>query len=163
MINMLRCLRWTKTMRNGDSGQALLETALTVPFLMMILVGGAEVARIAYAGIEVSSAASAAVQYAAQGSGNSVDLTGMTAAAEADAGNLQGMTVLTPTYALVCSDGTVPADSTTGGSNTDCPGSDKITVMTVYTKFSMPTLFHYPGLPATINLYGHATQKVLGE
>jgi Flp pilus assembly protein TadG len=145
-------------------GQALVETALTIPFLMLILVGGMEVGRISYAAIEVSNAASAAALYASEGGGAAVDLSGMTTAAQSDAKNLTGLTI-TPSYALVCSDGTIPSDSTTGPpwSNTDCSGSTKQAVVTITTKVSFDTLLHFPGIPSTINLYGRATQKVLGN
>lgn len=153
MYKLLRPSLWAKTNR----GQALVETALVIPFLMMVMVGGAELARIAYAGIEVSNAACAAVQYGAQTTGTASDQTGMLNAAQADAADLSGLT-LSSSLSYICSDG-----SASTGLNTDCSTSHIETILTVYTKASFNTLFKFPGISGTINLYGHATQKVLGD
>ena len=51
----------------GEAGSAILELALVVPMLAFVLIGAAELGRIAYAAIEVSNAARAAVAFAAQG------------------------------------------------------------------------------------------------
>jgi Flp pilus assembly protein TadG len=150
----LRCLQPT-------GGQALVETALTLPFLLLIMVGGLELGRVAYAAIEVSNAASAAVQYGAQTNGTAQDNAGITTAAQADAANLSGL-VATPSLALACSDGTKPTYAL--GStlqNTDCPGATIETVLTVTTQINLNTLFHFPGIPSTLTLHGRATQKVL--
>jgi Flp pilus assembly protein TadG len=45
-----------------DAGQALLELALTVPLLVLILLGAAEFSRLAYAAVEVANAAKAGVR-----------------------------------------------------------------------------------------------------
>jgi len=47
----------------GDTGQGLIELALTLPFLMFILLGAAEFARFGWAAIETANAARAGVQY----------------------------------------------------------------------------------------------------
>jgi Flp pilus assembly protein TadG len=52
-----------------ESGQALVELALMMPIMMLLLVGALALARVAYAAIEVSNAAKAAVQYGASSGG----------------------------------------------------------------------------------------------
>jgi Flp pilus assembly protein TadG len=159
MFRGLRRIRWGLC---NNRGQALVETALTIPFLMLIVVFGAELGRIAYAGIEVSNAASAAVQYAAQNMGTAFDSTGITTAAQADAANLTGL-IVTPSYALACSDGTTPTYAYGNASaNQDCPNAGIETVITVNVQANFDTLFHFPYVPSTITLRGRAVQKVLG-
>ena len=60
--------RFTAMTRHEEDGQSLVELALTVPILLLLLLGAAELARVAYAAIEVSNAAEAAVRYGAQNS-----------------------------------------------------------------------------------------------
>ena len=47
--------RWTRANRSGswghESGQSLVETALLLPLLVTVVVGAAELARVAYAAI----------------------------------------------------------------------------------------------------------------
>jgi len=51
----------------SEAGSSVVELALVVPMLSLVLVGAAELGRIAYASIEVANAARAAVAFAAQG------------------------------------------------------------------------------------------------
>src|ERR1700742_683559 len=69
----------------GDTGQGLLELALTLPLLMLILLGAAEFARFAWAAIETANAARAGVQYGAQTQITASDNVGMQTAALNDA------------------------------------------------------------------------------
>ena len=64
-----RALR--RVLRPGESGGALVETALTMPLLVILVLGAVELARVAYAAIEVSNAARAAVSYGAAKRGHS--------------------------------------------------------------------------------------------
>src|ERR1039457_614293 len=85
-----------KTMRfewGGQSGQALVEMALTVPILVLLLLGAVEFGRVAYISIQVSTAAKAAAQYGAQTLDTGVDQAGMQAVAQADASSLAAGTV----------------------------------------------------------------------
>lgn len=151
--------------RSSGRGQALIETALVVPFLMMIFVGGAELARIEYAAIEVSNAASAAVLYGAQNGGTYVDNKGMADAATMDAKDLQSVSIGTPTLNQVCvseTDGSSYLVSMT--TSPACPSGYFIYVqISVLAQGTIDTLFHFPGLPSTITLYGQAKQRVVGD
>ena len=62
-------------LRSGEEGSALVELALSVPMLLIMLLGAAEFARVAYASIEVANAAHSAAMYAASSSGSSTDGT----------------------------------------------------------------------------------------
>src|SRR5271155_3125525 len=99
-----------------DAGQALVELALMFPLFILMLVGAAEFGRLAFAGIEVSNAARAGVQYGAQSTVMGSDNAGMQQAAVQDAANLAGLTA-TASHFCACSNG--------GGSTcepTDCAG-----------------------------------------
>jgi Flp pilus assembly protein TadG len=151
---------WITRLLRLNCGQALIETALVVPVLMMILVGGVELARIEYASIEVANAAKAAVQYGAQGLGTFGDQAGMLAAAQYDAHdvNIPNPGGLSLWYSYSCSDGTVVAASG------DCSAtSTPYTVLNIDIQANFDTLLHFPGIPSTITLHGHATQTVLEQ
>ena len=86
----------------GDAGQSLVELALTLPLLILILLGAAEFARFAWASIETTNAARAGVQYGAQTHITASDNAGMQAAALNDGVNLSGLTA-TPSHSCACS------------------------------------------------------------
>src|SRR5271163_1698666 len=70
----------------GDVGQAFVELALVLPIFLLLLVGAAELGRIAYASIEVSNAARAGAAYGAQSHITASDIGGIQLAVTADAG-----------------------------------------------------------------------------
>jgi Flp pilus assembly protein TadG len=120
----------------SQSGQALLELALTLPMLAALLIGVAEFARVSYVAIEVANAAKAAAQYGAQNGTTAADTTGMKTAAINDAGNLP----------LTSSNVTVTVASG---------------VITVEVSYPFDPLIHLPGLPSTFTLHGQAIQDVM--
>lgn len=139
--------------KDHEAGQALVETALVVPLLITILVGAAEMARVAYAAIEVANAAHAGAQYGAQNGYTASDTTGIATAATNDAYNLSGITT-TSSYTCVCSDGTASTCQTS-----DCSSSHIEETLTVNTSVTIDPLIHLPGLPTTYTLKGQAIQK----
>ncbi len=151
-------LCWSATWRGRtgqERGQALIETAVTLPFLLIVLVGAIEVGRAAYASIEVSNAALAGVQYGAQNATTAADTTGIQTAASNDAQNIT-LGTTTVSHSCICSDGT--------GSTcqpTDCHGANIETILTVQTQASFDPGFHFPGLSGAFTLNGQAAQKVL--
>lgn len=136
-----------------EAGQALVETALVFPVLIALLVGTFEMARVAYAAIEVANAARAGAQYGAQSGYTAQDATGISNAAANDAANLTGLTT-TSSYACVCSDGTSSTCQPT-----DCPNSHKEETLTVNTQVTFDPVIHLPGIPKTYTLNGQAIQK----
>lgn len=121
---------------SNQSGQALIELALTLPILVALLIGAAELAQVSYVAIEVANAAKAAAQYGAQNVTTAADTTGMQTAAINDAGNLP----------LTGSDVTVNVASG---------------VITVEVSYSFSPLGHLPGLPTSFTLHGQAIQEVM--
>jgi TadE-like protein len=151
-----------------DKGQAFVELALVLPVFMMLLVGVAEVGRLAYASIEVNNAARAGVAYAAQTSTTAADSTNITLAAQQDGSNIisSDLTV-TPTYSCSCESntGTMSSLNSCGKADanlTTCGGTSRIVVIvTVDTAAPVGTLFHFPGIASTVTLRGHAVMRVL--
>src|SRR5579859_4273443 len=132
-----------------EEGGALIETALTAPMLLVLMMGSVEFARVAYAAIEVSNAARAGVTYGGQSGLTASDTAGIQWAATHDGVNIPGMTVATPILTYTCSDGSAltniaPAPPACSGS-----GVHLQETVTVQTQVSMNPLIHVPGLPTT--------------
>lgn len=139
-----------------NSGQALVETAVTVPLLILLLVGVAELGRLAFAAIEVSNAARAGAAYGAQNGGTASDTTGIATAAANDAANLTSLST-TSSISCICSDGSAASCA----DNTACPNSHIEETVTVNTQAAFDPMFHLPGLPTSFTLRGQAVQKCL--
>lgn len=121
---------------SSQSGHALVELAMTLPIMVALLIGAAELGMVSYTAIEVANAAKAAVQYGAQNSTTAADTTGMKTAAINDAGNLP------------LSSSNVSVTVTSG-------------VITVDVSYPFSPLIYLPGLPSTFTLHGQAIQEVM--
>lgn len=154
----LELVRFPGILRGDNTGQALVELALTIPLLMLLLLGAVELARAAYAAVEVTNAAEAAVRYGAQNRTTAQDFPGMKLAAQNDASNIT-LASTTSTRTCGCSDGTQEGSSCTSFSCTD--GAPTMETLKVMTTTNFDTLVHLPGLPTTFTLRGYAVQKVL--
>lgn len=141
--------------KERECGGAIIELALSMPLLISILLGAVEFARVAYAGIEVSNAAMAGVQYGAQNTTAAADTGGIQNAASNDAPDI-ALDPTTSSYSCICADG-----SASSCKSTDCSGSAIETILTVNTQVTFTPLLHIPGIPATFKLQGQAIQKVL--
>lgn len=149
-----------KRLMQEERGQALVETSLSTSFLLLFLLGAADLARGAYQAIEVSNAARAAVQYGAQNTASASSTSAIQAAATSDAADITGLST-SVSITGACSDGT--ACSGTGGTckATDCSSSHIENVLTVNTSATYAPMLKIPGLPANYTLHGVAVQKVL--
>lgn len=162
--------RKANTMRLRDeTGQALVEAALTLPMLLVLILGAAELARVAYMSIEVSNAAEAGALYGSRNDGTAVDTTGIQTAAQNDALDVYHFTgtkvLATSSIACECEPATPTGTPTTVAcsDNTTC-SSAKLsmeTTLTVNTSVSITPTIHIPGIPTTYTLYGQSIQKVL--
>ncbi|SRR6266568_9160261 len=144
-----------RAFHRSETGGALVETALTLPVLVTLLLGSVEFARVAYASIEVANAAKAAVSYGAQTITTEADTTGIQTVAANDASDLTGLTT-TASTSFICSD-----NSASTGLNTDCTGSQIETILTVTTSASYSPIVSIPGFRGPYTLTGRAVQKVL--
>lgn len=147
----------------NESGQALVETALVVPFLMVILVIEAVMVQAFYSAIEVANAAKAGVAYGSQNITTASDATGIGTAASMDAGNLSSTLTTTATLTGICSSGTACTGSNSTCTNTDCstPGDHIENILTVKTSATVTPFIHIPSQPATYTVRGSAVQKVI--
>lgn len=153
--NKLKFHAILRSLRHGETGGALVETALTLPLLVTLTLGSVELARVAYTSIEVANAAKAAVSYGAQNLTTVVDTTGIQTVATNDASDLYAVTTAT-SKSYICAD-----NSASTGANTDCVNSQIETILTVTTTTTMTPIVHIPGLPTKYTLHGQAVQKVL--
>jgi Flp pilus assembly protein TadG len=139
-------------------GQAFVELALVLPIFILLLVGTAELGRLAYASIEVSNAARAGVAYGAQSHITASDITGIQLAATQDAPNITSMTPPVVTLSCSCSNGTAISCATAG---TNCVSPARIIeYVQVSTAAPVNTVFHFPGIPDTVTLRGQAIMRV---
>jgi Flp pilus assembly protein TadG len=152
---------------HDDSGQAFVELALVLPMLILLIVGGVEIGRLAYADIEVSNAARAGVAYAMQSHTTASEDDAIETAAKQDAPNLPGLIVDKPAT-LTCYCETKAGVTTAfpscdpGVANTTaCPSPSVIVeYVQVNTHASIDTVFHLPAIPNTVTLRGTAIMRV---
>ena len=144
--------------RDGnESGQSFVELALVLPFFILLLVGVAEVGRLAYASIEVANAARAGVAYGAQNHVTASDTPNIQLAATQEAPNITGL-IATPALACSCSDGT---SITCADAGTTCVSPARIIEsVTVTTSAPVSTVFKFPGISNTITFQSAATMRV---
>jgi Flp pilus assembly protein TadG len=146
---------WMRRGIRGDSGQDLVELALATPILLLLLLGAAEFARLAYAAIEVESAAKAGIQYGSQSATTASDTEGVQTAASNGAPDIT-LNPTTVTISCICSNG-----SASTCLRTDCATSHIEEILKVQTQATFDPLIYAPGLPKSFTLHGQATQKVL--
>lgn len=175
---------------HSEDGQSLVELALTIPLLLLMLMGMAELAQICFVAINVSNAAKAAAQYAAQTSTTAGDTAGMLAAAQNEIGVLPGQVgtldmpkastmpdgTALPT-GTVCSSGSPYSCSYCSCSSPDstqapfaCGATNALSQCTgisqleqniiIQTHMTVSPLVSLPGL-GPFNVYGHAVVKRL--
>jgi Flp pilus assembly protein TadG len=155
-----------RLVRRGETGNALVETALTFPVLIALLLGAVELGDLAFKSIQVTSAARAAAQYAAMNGGNYMDTRsggGIQLAAQNDAPwvtqKCSSFTVNVASRTCACSDAS--ACSGTAGTWTCATGKPVVTVG-IQTTAVCPPVASVPGLFAgSFTLHGYAQQKVL--
>jgi Flp pilus assembly protein TadG len=148
-----------------DMGQAFVELALVLPILLLLLVGGVEVGRLAYADIEVSNAARAGVAYGMQSGTFASDSTGIINAAKQDAPNISNLAVDPPTLTCYCETtagvATAASCATITTNAGSCPSPSLIVeYVQVNTWAQIDTAFHFPGIPSQVTLRGKAIMRV---
>ena len=142
----------------AQAGNALVEFALVMPFLMLLLLGVVEIGRYAYFAIQVGNAARAGVQYGAQNGVTALDTTGITNAVKADGNNAVAALSVTPANYCWCYNG---SSGTTVSCTGTCPsGSHLVEYVQVTVSGAVNPLFNYPFLPSTLTVSNTATMRV---
>ncbi len=160
----------------NDNGGAIVEFVLVAPFLILLMIGAAELGRIAYFAIEVSNSARAAVAYGSQDNATAQDVTGMKSAATNDASGIVTLTFPQgPSTSCVCQTANSNTGATTMTASAACStfatscatstttGVTKTIVqyVQVTTQATINTMFQYPGIPKSFTLTGTAQMRVL--
>lgn len=159
------------TLGRSDAGQALLELALVLPFLLLLVMGAVEVGIVAYAAIEVANAAEAGAMYGAQSRSTaaSTNNSAIIQAAQNDAANLTsaGVSIVsaTPTQWCACEGSTAASVSSavkcSSFSVASCIYPSRVVEwVEVDTQATIDPLFHYPGLTTPVTVKGHSTIRV---
>ena len=149
--------------QDNEDGQALIETALSVPLLLIVLLAGTEFSRATYAAIEVSNAAKAGAQYAAMNGGASADPNGIQNAAQNDSPNLANNVTATLSGDTCACSG---AESTTVTCNPTsgpvCATGRVMETVTVKTQATFTPLMHWGSvIPTSLTLHGYAQGMVM--
>ncbi len=126
-----------------------------MPIFTVILLGAAEISRVAYAGIEVTNAARAGVQYGAQTHATAADTNGIKLAATSDGANVGSLTANVTVF-CTCSNGT---SITCANSATTCTART-FQYVRVDTSVTLDPIIHAPALPKKYNLKGRAVMRV---
>jgi Flp pilus assembly protein TadG len=149
---------------DSEQGASLVETAVMVPFLMLILLAVVDFGRIYYLANEVEGAAQAGAVYGAQ---DITDTTGMTNVAKDNAPDVSGLSV-TSSYGCECSDGTHSSASCTTPPTT-C-SVNMVYYATVATSVSYTPLFPWVwrwngagAIPSPITISRSATMRSATE
>ena len=170
MIGRFLHRRMLLVRKRGESGQALVETAMTISLLLLILLGAVEFARFAYMGIEISNATKAAAQYGSQNAAYAGDITGIGLSAQKDAPYTYSQ-CSNFTTSVQNSGGQLPCTCVTNGTPSPMPPSYAactatcagypVEVLVITTSASCSTLFHGNGFPGNLTLSRTAVQEVL--
>ena len=153
--------------RCSQSGQSLLEVALLLPLLVLLLLGVIELGRYAYIGILVGNAARTGAAYGAQSLPQSVDTTGIQAAADNDfQNNGQSASNLTVSSFTSCgcdSAGTIITAGCSSGANPSagiCAAGHWVVMVSVTASGTFTSIFNYPGIPSSITISRTSTLRV---
>jgi Flp pilus assembly protein TadG len=141
---------------DGNRGAALVELAVTLPMLVMVLVGAADFGRVFYTSMALTNAARAGAQYGAQSLSKSSDIAGMRSAASSSVSseNITGLTTSASATCLCWTDDglTSAAPSPNSCAGTCAASSHLVITVTVVAQAGFSTIVNYPGVPHTLNL-----------
>jgi len=161
----------------SQSGQTLVEVALTLPLLLLLLLGVIEMGRYAYISILVGNAARAGAAYSAQSGGTSTDTAGIILAADKDfQNNGQNLSKLTVSSVVSCgcdNAGTLTVDYTSAADCSDAtnpalaatiaacvPAGHWVAMVAVTSSGKFNSIFNAFGIPTSITLSKTATMRV---
>jgi len=168
MTNVFKeSIRMIRKLRRSELGGALVETAMTAPLLVFMLLGLVEFGRVAYIAIETSNAARAAVSYGSQNQITASDTNGMQAVARLEASGLVAQNVnLNVNAAADCScsspgTGTTPF-ACSGASPGACTSPSFVEqTLNVTVTATFDPVIHAGNWPGSFTITGRALQKRL--
>jgi Flp pilus assembly protein TadG len=147
-----------------ESGNALIELAITLPLFALLILGGAEIANIAWASVQVNNAARAGASFGSLSRTNAADITNIELAAQNEAPKLTLSFPTPPTQVCYCVTGGTPGAPDIGCANTNLTTCALPSVIQVAVQVSVQApvtpLVHYPGLPSLYTVRARATVGV---
>lgn len=141
-----------KEILKNTRGAATIEMAVVLIFVVLIMGGIIDFARVMHEAVTLAGAAHAGVTYGAFDEVRSADTAGMIAAAQADAPTMTGMVVTAGRY-CECGSTVVNCNDTCGG------GAQPKIYVQVRTAKTFTTLINYPGVPASVDLWREAFMR----
>jgi Flp pilus assembly protein TadG len=150
-------------------GQALVEFAVMLPFLLLLALGVIEIGRYAYIGILVGSAARAGAAYGSARANNSAtsNAPNVQLAATNDFQSNGQTTTLNVSSFSTCgcdNSGTISPDDTAScsplGVPPTCPAGHWAITMHVTAQGRFSSLFSYPGIPSPLDISRTASMRV---
>lgn len=151
-----------------ESGQSLIELALSLPIFVLIVLATAEIANVAWWSIQVNNAAHAGAQFGSLSHANASNTNNdIETAAQNDVPASLVLTFPTaPSQACACVDtsgnATTMACSTITTTTCQSPSIIQDT-LTVTVQAQVTPLIHYWGLPSTYTLNATATTPVINQ
>jgi Flp pilus assembly protein TadG len=121
----------------ADSGQAILEVALAIPFLIAILVGIIDLGRLAQFDTLLTTSARAGASYGALNLVTANDIAGMKAAAQSDPPSWASITANASNFCK-CADG-----SSTSCTATACSANHRLLYVSVTTSGTFRPIFKW--------------------
>jgi Flp pilus assembly protein TadG len=155
----LRCAQ----LASSESGNALIELAFSLPLYLLLILGTAEIANLAWSSVQINNAARAAAAYASLSRTNAADIADIQTAAQNEAPKLAITFPTPPTQLCRCvgTDGTPSPIACDSNALTNCPSPSTIQVaVQVNAQADVTPIVHYPGLPATYTVHAQATMGV---
>jgi len=140
----------------SDRGGAIVELAAVISVMATVLFGAAEMARLAYASIEVSDAARAGASYAHQSVAAANSAATIRTVAAASANDISSGLTTTPTIFYSCSSTPSTQNSTTPACGT---GDTVLMYIQVNTTATVTMPIHLPGL-TSYTLTGQSIMRV---
>jgi Flp pilus assembly protein TadG len=151
----------------SDSGAALVELALSLPLLVLLMIGTIDLARVFYMTMELTDGARAGAAYGAFNSANSGNSAAMqTVATNAIAAKLQPVTAVA-SRSCQCADSSGNFSATSPTANncaaplaTSCPSGHLVVTVTVTTSKTFTLLSAYPFPISSLAVSRAATLRV---
>jgi hypothetical protein len=162
-------IRPLRARHRSERGAALVELAVSLPLLILLLVGTADFARVFYFTIELTNAARAGAQYAAYSQVQAQQAPKITNAATSAAPNIAPIIIELhlssglpdpPVCYCALDDGTGQPWSGVACTSICGSGHHLVETVTVTASKTFSTISHFPGIPNTLNLSRAATLRV---
>jgi Flp pilus assembly protein TadG len=154
-----------RDIQRSESGQSTLELAFSLPIFLVLILGSAEIANLAWSAVQVNNSARAGAAFASLSRINAADNIDIGKAAQNEAPTLvtAPATQVTSTEACSCvgSDGSSSSIACDNNALQNCPYPGVVQVaVQVNVQAAVTPFVHFLGLPASYTIHGQATVGV---